>query len=206
MLETLPLHHLAHVVSLLAHGHIVAYPTGTSYGLGVNALDHAALTNLTALKLRPAGKPYSVLLPTNAPERFVDWTETEQHIFASLADRPLTLLVKAGELLRHLAQGELVGVRTPDHPFTRELATLLPFPITATSANADGQPPARAPEEVAPLAKNLRLYLVEGGRLPPHVPSTTAALEGGTWRITRKGDVSRAELARALAAPARRAH
>lgn len=194
MLETLPLHHLTRVVSLLARGQIVAYPTGTSYGLGVNALDTNALERLSALKQRLEEKTYTVLLPGKDPERFVAWTAEEQQVVRALFNRPLTLLVKAGEPLLHIAEDGLVGIRTLDHPFTRQLAELTTFPVTATSANVSGKPPARTPEDIAQMTGTLRVYCVEGGTLPEHLPSTIAVRRGTRWNLVRKGDVTAQEL------------
>jgi L-threonylcarbamoyladenylate synthase len=194
MLETLPLHHIARVVSLLSRGQIVAYPTGTSYGLGVNALDRTALNRLRDLKQRPEEKTYTVLLPERAPERFVAWTKEEQRVFAALRDRPMTLLVNAAEPLKHLAKDDRMGIRTPDHPFTRELVTLLPFPVTATSANVSGETPACTMADVEALAKEIRVYAVDGGSLVRCLASTVAALENGRWRIVRNGDVTKQDL------------
>lgn len=201
MLETLPLHHFARVVSLLARGEIVAYPTGTSYGLGVNALDAKALERLSDLKGRPSEKTYTVLLPNRDPGRFVTLTALEERVFRALAARPLTLLVRAKQSLRHLSRDGRVGIRTPDHAFARELTTLLPFPVTATSANRSGAPAACTPEDLEGLARNRRLYVVEGGRLPRCLPSTVAARSTRGWQILRAGEVTATELT-AAAEPA----
>lgn len=178
----------------MSHGHVVAYPTGTSYGLGVNALDETALKRLNALKQRSEEKVYTVLLPERDPERFVAWTDEERRVFSALQDRPLTLLVRAREPLQHLAQDGRVGIRTADHPFTRELVTLLPFPITATSANVSGETPACTVTDLEALAKEVRLYAVDGGSLVRCLPSAVAAWENGRWRMIRKGDVTEQEL------------
>lgn len=197
VLETIPLHHLAKVVSLLNRGQVVAYPTGTSYGFGVNALDPRALERLTELKQRPEEKQYTVFLPQQHPERFVAWTEEERRVLTVLRNRPLTLLVKATEALQHLSKDGRIGVRTPDHPFTQELAALLPFPMTATSANASGGAPACTVADLEALANEVRLSAVDGGSLAPCLPSTIAAREDGSWRMIRQGDVGEQELEQA---------
>lgn len=197
VLETLPLHHLTRTISLLAHGEIVAYPTGTSYGLGVNALDERAVRRLSDLKQRPEDKTYTVLLPQRNPERFVAWNEGEQRVFSALRDRPLTLLVQAKPPLAHLAKDGRVGIRTPDHPFTKLLVDLLPFPVTATSANLSGENTACSPGDIETSVKSVRLYAVEGGTLPRCASSTVASWNGSAWTIVRKGDVTKQELERA---------
>lgn len=191
MIETLPLHHIARVVSLLTQGKIVAFPTGTSYGLGVNALDTEALQRLNALKQRPADKAYTVLLPDREPERFVAWSDTEKRAFASLRDRPLTILVTPTQATEHLARDGRLGVRTPDHPFTHELVSLTTFPVTATSANFSGGEPACTLREIEEtLASRVSLTVVDGGSLARRLPSTVAAYDGARWQIVRKGEVT----------------
>lgn len=194
MVETLPLHHLTRVSSLLARGEIVAYPTGTSYALGANALDDRSLQRLDELKQRPEEKTYSILLPDREPERWVQWTKEERRVYDRLRSRPLTLLVAAKAPLTTIARDGRVGIRTPDHPFARELVELLSFPITATSANVSGETPACALGDLERLAKDVRLYAVDGGSLSHCLPSTIAALDGNTWVISRKGDVTAREL------------
>lgn len=194
MLETLPLHHFARVSSLLARGEIVAYPTGTAYALGTNALDAAALERLSSLKQRESKKAYSVLLPARDPDRFVQWTDEEQRAFERLRDRPLTLLVRPTEVSKHLAVEGRIGIRTPDHPFTRELVSVLSVPVTVTSANLSGQPPASTLTDLEPLAAKSRLFAVDAGSLSRLLPSTVARLDGDGWHLARKGDVTLAEL------------
>ncbi len=46
----------------IRRGEVVAYPTETFYGLGVNALDELALVRLRQLKGRDGDKPISVLV------------------------------------------------------------------------------------------------------------------------------------------------
>lgn len=199
MLETLPLHHLAHVISLLTRGNVVAYPTGTSYALGADALDQGALEKLDALKQRPKNKTYSILLPSSDPNRFVTMTPDEQRTLTALRNRPLTLLVKPRRALVHLALEGLVGVRTPDHPFTREFVAQLPFPVTATSANKSSEDAVCHLQDLEQFAAGgFRLYAVDGGNLVRCLPSTVAKLTGGRWEILRAGEVTREELEGAL--------
>ncbi|HRD19245.1 MAG TPA: Sua5/YciO/YrdC/YwlC family protein, partial [Candidatus Marinimicrobia bacterium] len=49
------------VLAILQSGGIIAYPTDTIYGLGVDAFQPQAVQKLLQLKGRTAGKPISVL-------------------------------------------------------------------------------------------------------------------------------------------------
>jgi L-threonylcarbamoyladenylate synthase len=194
VIDTLPVHHHTRVLSLLSKGEIIAFPTGTTYGFGVNALDAGALTKLNTLKGRDTEKTYSLLLPTQNRPAYVDLSPQEEAALKTFAEKPLTLLVKPRPPLVGLAKDGSVGVRTPDHPFTKQLVDLLTFPITATSANRSGQPPAYSVSELTTAFPNAAFMVVDGGELPKRKPSTVAKWENGKWSVIREGDVTAREL------------
>jgi len=184
------------VLSLLSRGDIIAFPTGTTYGLAVNALDVAALKRLTDLKGRGAEKAYMLLLPAKEVDTYVELTEQEKTALQAFADKPLTLLVKPRPMLEALAKDGRAGVRTPDHPFTKELVGMLKFPVTATSANRSGEPPASSVEELMKAFPDASFMAVDGGTLPKRKPSTVASWNNGKWEIVREGDVLLKDLSR----------
>ena len=194
MIDTLPVHHLSRVLSIFKNGEVVAFPTGTTYGFGVNALDKNALQKLSDLKGRSEDKAYSLLLPTKTIDQYVEVTEQEKKVLEKLKDVPLTILVKAKESLQHLAKDGKVGARTADHPFTKSLVELLEFPITATSANKSGEEPAYSVDDLMKSFKDATFMAVDGGLLPKHKPSTVAQFAGGKWEVLREGDVRRKQL------------
>jgi len=194
MLDTLPIHHHSRVIFLLKKSDIVAFPTGTSYGLGVNALDKVALEKLTNLKGRSGEKAYSILLPTKGFETYVDLSAEEKNALEKFKDKPLTLLVKPKPPLEHLAKDGRVGVRTADHPFTKGLADLLEFPITATSANHTGENPAYSVEELTKMFEKETFMAVDGGTLPTLKASTVAKFENGKWEVLREGEIKKKDL------------
>jgi L-threonylcarbamoyladenylate synthase len=194
MLDTLPIHHHSRVIFLLKKSDIVAFPTGTSYGLGVNALDKVALEKLTNIKGRSGEKAYSILLPTKNFESFVDLSSEEKKVLEKFNDKPLTLLVKPKEPLSHLAKDGRVGIRTADHPFTKGLADLLEFPITATSANHTGENAAYSIEELTKMFEKETFMAVDGGTLPVLKASTVAKFENGTWEVLRVGEIKKKDL------------
>lgn len=206
MVDTLPVHHLTRVLSLLRRGAIVGFPTGTTYGLGVNALDPHALERLRNLKGRNARKAFSILLPTKERETYVEISDRENAALDAFTDRPLTLLVKPRPPLTPLAKDGKVGIRTADHPFTKALADLLPFPITATSANVSGHPPATSLEEFEEAFPDadVELLVVDGGTLPKALPSTVAAWTGRDWNILREGDIRPSDLTHLPAPPTKK--
>ncbi len=199
MIDTLPAHHLSRVLSLLRRDLVVAFPTGTTYGFGVNALSSAALRRLTDLKGRSEEKTYSLLLPEKDSDTYVELADPERAVLRSFTGQPLTLLVRSHPALAHLAKEGRVGVRTTDHPFTRELSALLPFPITATSANPSGKPPAFSVEEIQKSFPGATFMVVDGGGIPKRKPSTVARWDDGTWTVLREGDIHLTALKQATA-------
>lgn len=194
MIDTLPVHHLSRVLSILNRGEVVAFPTGTTYGLAVNALNADALKRLTDLKGRAAEKVYALLLPAEGVDQFVELRPQESSALQTFANVPLTLLVKPKPPLAHLAKDGFVGVRTADHPFTKELAKEIKFPITATSANTSGNTPAYSVDELIKAFPQESFMAVDGGVLPQRPPSTIAKWTGSNWEIIREGGLKPFEI------------
>ena len=173
---------IAAAVRTLRRDRLVVYPTDTLLGLGALAVHRGAVHRLLAVKGRSSGQPVSVCL--SSPE------EVERFARVSLAARrflrrhlpgPYTvLLAPSPEGRRTFAPAiggfRALGFRVPDHPVARELARLA-GPITATSANRHGAPPARtvaAARRV--LGRAVALYLParpKGSGLPSTIVDLT---------------------------------
>ncbi|HVU50814.1 MAG TPA: L-threonylcarbamoyladenylate synthase, partial [Polyangia bacterium] len=146
-----PAEELAVAVVALRRGEIVAYPTETFYGLAVDASDELALARLRELKGR-AEKAFSVLVV--GPEMLAGLVEPPPEKARALMERywpgalTLALPARAGVPAALVADG-CVAVRESPHPLARALVRAFGGPITATSANLAGAPPATTPDEVA---------------------------------------------------------
>ncbi|MGH7934014.1 MAG: L-threonylcarbamoyladenylate synthase [Candidatus Binataceae bacterium] len=195
-------HSIAEAVEALRAGEPVVYPTETFYGVGADALSPAALERLFALKRREAGKPVA-LIAADIEMAFAlarEIPDAARRLAEAFWPGPLTLVMppRAG-LPEPLAGPDGgVGVRVSSHPVARELAARLGRPITATSANLSGDPPATTLDETrAAFGDRIRIYL-EGGRLGASAPSTVIAFDRGEWRVLRTGAISHAAIAAAL--------
>ena len=125
---------------------IVAYPTDTSFGLGVRADDASTLQALYELKQRPTSKYTSLMVR--------DWTMLAQ--FAEIPSqlsrdfftaKPRTVILKPTQALpRSVFWPESgVGFRVATLP---EVAAAIDYPVTATSANLSGQPNIYDPQQI----------------------------------------------------------
>jgi L-threonylcarbamoyladenylate synthase len=184
---------VAATAEVLKRGGIVAFPTETYYGLGAAYDNLTALEKLFALKRRPEGKP--VPLITGSVEALELVAEPPDRVTAIIIEKfwpgPLTLLLPAREGLPRLltAGTAFVAVRIPGPSFALDLARLLPYPITATSANISGRPPAGSAEEVIGYFGEGLDLLIDGDGTPGGAPSTIVAISAGRITPVRNGQI-----------------
>jgi L-threonylcarbamoyladenylate synthase len=186
-----PAEELAVAVVALRRGEIVAYPTETFYGLAVDAFDELALARLRELKGR-AEKAFSALVV--GPEMLERLCEPPSEKARELMTRywpgalTLALPARAGVPAAMVADG-FVAVRESPHPLARALVRAYGGPLTATSANLAGQPPATTAEEVR-AALGGRCVVLAGGTTAGGAPSTLARVRGNRIEVLRPGAVT----------------
>ncbi|HTR63781.1 MAG TPA: L-threonylcarbamoyladenylate synthase [Candidatus Binataceae bacterium] len=190
-------------IEALRSGELVVYPTETFYGIAADPFSKTALKRLFEIKGRAAEKTVA-LIAADTRSAFSIAREVPP-LARRLADNfwpgPLTLVVPARVDMppELVGPGGGVGVRVSPHPEAHALAAGFGCPITATSANLAGQPPAKTLAEARQaLGKKVKVYL-EGGTLGASAPSTVVEVVNGEWRIIREGAVSRRQIAAALA-------
>lgn len=175
----------------LRRGEVVAYPTETFYGLGVNALDELALARLRALKGRGADKAISILV--SDVDMLSRVCATVPPLARKLIDKywpgPLTLVLPAREdLPQPLLEAGCVAVRVSSHPTARALVAAFGSPVTTTSANHAGDPPASTPEAVEEAFQG-RCRVIHAGTTPGGAASTIVRIRGATMEVLRQGAI-----------------
>jgi L-threonylcarbamoyladenylate synthase len=189
----------------LRAGKLLAYPTETVYGLG-SAPTVPALAALSRLKGRPEGKPFLLLI--SGRRMAEEWGLVFSPSASALSDAfwpgPLTLVLKGGEgrlpeALRGREGG--IAVRHTSHAGIARLVATLGEPLTSTSANRPGGPPApgaeRLVEVFGPEERNGELLVLDGGVLGNVPPSTLVDCTDIMPRLVREGAIPRGELRRA---------
>ncbi len=184
-------------IAHLHAGGALAYPTETVYGFG-GAVDHESVETLVRLKRRPPYKPFLLLIAGSDMLARLDLHLT--HAAARLAARhwpgPLTLVLPGGERrvsprLRGPEGG--IAVRWTPHQGLTRLIRAYGEPITSTSANRPGVPPAMSAAEIVaqwPDAINRNiLRVLDAGRIPPSHPSTVVDCTGRHARVIRPGAI-----------------
>lgn len=166
--------------STIRGGGIVAYPTETVYGVGALALKEKTVQKVIALKKMPS-KPISIAVSSLEMINTVAYVYDDE-LLRKLLPGPFTVLLpKRAIVPQILTAGSIyVGVRLPAHEMARQLINEVGEPITSTSANLSGNPPATHAEDVA-----LDVDCVLEGGTAPFGPSTVVDLTDHT--VIRKG-------------------
>ncbi|MDL1965450.1 MAG: threonylcarbamoyl-AMP synthase [Candidatus Desulfofervidus auxilii] len=189
----LKLTNIEKAVQIIQKGGVVAYPTETFYGLGVNALNPRAVERLFKIKKRPSSKPISIIIPN------INWLKylikevppIAQTLIEKHWPGPLTIIFAAKDILPKELTAETgkIGIRISSHPMAQKLAQLSETPVTATSANLSGMPPPNSPQEIHPQIKKQIDAILDGGFTKGGLPSTVIDVTVNPPIILRKGAI-----------------
>jgi len=161
------------------------------YGLGVHALDRAAVQRLFTAKGRPANDP--VIVHVDTIDRIGPLVDAMPDEALSLAARfwpgPLTLVMnRSAQVPDEVTAGlDTVAIRVPAHPVAASLLVAAGLPIAAPSANLFSRPsPTQAAHVLEDLHGRIDLIL-DGGPTLVGIESTVLDLSRGRPTILRPG-------------------
>lgn len=184
---------VAAAVTALQAGQIVAYPTDTLYGLGVDPRLEAGVRDLFDVKGRDRGQAMPLIAAdaSQAELLALEWTPLAARIARRGWPGPLTLVVRASpDLPPELLGGrDTVAVRVPAASLARSLAWGIGHPITSTSANRSGRPAARTADAVIRELGGAIAVVIDGGPSSIVVPSTIVDVTGDAPVLVRAGAV-----------------
>ncbi|WP_339133637.1 MAG: L-threonylcarbamoyladenylate synthase [Candidatus Electrothrix sp. GW3-4] len=167
---------LSEAARLLRQGGLIAFPTETYYGLGVDPFNAEALQRLFAVKQRQPDK--AVLLLVAGQEQVSQLAAEIPAVLQKLMNHfwpgPLTLVFPGQASLPFLLTGGTgtVGIRQSPHPLAACLLSAFDCPITATSANRSGAPPATTAAEIQKSFGSAIDLILDGGTTPGGAGST----------------------------------
>jgi L-threonylcarbamoyladenylate synthase len=187
-----------HAVGVLRAGGLVAFPTETVYGLGVDASSADAVQRLYAVKGRPPDHPVIVHLGDAAllDEWGVGITDSARTLARTFWPGPLTVVVRRAAHVPDAVTGGLdtVGLRVPDQPLALALLQAFGGGVAAPSANRFGRvSPTTAADVWADLGDDVDVVL-DGGPCRVGVESTIVDCSRAEPAILRLGGVSRARV------------
>ena len=174
-------------------GGIIAFPTETFYGLGVDPFNPAAVERLFTVKGRELDKPIPIVIDEfDRVEGFIGTVSEESRtLIRKFWPGPLTLLFAASSRLSITLTGGTgkVGIRIPSHPVTLRLLRAAGQPITATSANRSGEPGATTAAEVQEMLGEHLDLIIDGGETPGGTGSTIVDTSFHPPRLIREGKI-----------------
>ena len=185
----------------LKHGHLVAFPTETVYGLGADASNEEAVARIYEVKGRPADHPLIVHIASM--DAMAHWASDIPEYAITLArdfwPGPMTLVLKRSDLAKDFITGgqDTVGLRVPAHPIAlaliKEFIALGGYGIAAPSANRFG---AVSPTTAQAVEEELAAFLheddliLDGGACLVGVESTIIDCTGPTPMVLRLGAIT----------------
>lgn len=181
-------------------GHLIAFPTDTVYGLAADVHNAAAIEKLFIAKGRDFNKSIAVLISD------LDQLSLLTPSFSKMAHRlanyfwpgALTLIVeKITSLPLNLSSTPTLGIRMPDHEFTRKLLRKT-GPLATTSANISGRRNTLAATDVLDQLNGKIDLLIDGGKCSGGVPSTVVDCTKEDPTILRHGEISIGDIEKAL--------
>jgi L-threonylcarbamoyladenylate synthase len=189
-------HSIQIALDVIRKGGLVAFPTDTVYGLGVNVFNREAIGKLFIAKGRDFNKAIAVLVGNSEQLHTVAMgiPESAMQLAARFWPGALTIVVERSKNLPdNLSLLPTVGVRMPNHPFALELLQSAGA-LATTSANlSGGENTVTAQEVYDQLAGKVDL-IIDGGTCPGGVSSTVVDCTSPTLRVLRTGAISKDEL------------
>jgi len=197
---------LERTIAHLRSGGLIAYPTETVYGVGSRPRA-AEVQALQQLKGRRPDKPFLLLVSHRdmAEAQGLAFTPAASALARAFWPGPLSLVLPGGsgqlpDLLRGPEGG--IAVRWTSHRGMAQLVQVLGEPITSTSANLPGQPPAPGAAAIirdfADAVAAGTLLVLDGGVLGNSPPSTVVDCTQPEPRLVREGALTLEELRRAV--------
>ena len=185
----------------LIDGHLVAFPTETVYGLGADATNARAISQIYDVKGRPTNHP--LIVHISSINQLDKWAVDIPDYAIGLANQfwpgPMTLILKRSELAKDFVTGgqSNVGLRVPSNDITQEI--LIEFEklggegIAAPSANRFGSispTNALAVEEELGDRLNQSDLIIDNGQSLIGVESTIISCLEDSPIILRPGAVT----------------
>lgn len=195
------------VVDVLRDDGLVCYPGHRQYSIAAPLMSSEAVMALVQSKHRSGKAPSLVLIPEESA--LDDVVEEVPEIARSLTRAfwpgPLTLVLKPSPDLPPKVRKILmpkkparIGVRVPGPGYQLEIVRRFGAPLLISSANLANKVGATSASNVRKNFNHTVSLMIDAGDVPERQPSTIVDLLGDEPKVTRVGQISEADVLRAL--------
>ena len=179
--------------SLINNGEIIAYPTDTLYGFGVDATNSKAINKLNLLKGRI--QPLSIIVSNikDINQYAIISNEIKKYLTKYLPGPYTLLLPKNNSNLSDLSDlitydSKLVGIRIPKHNFPIELVKKINKPIVTSSINQKDRKPLNLTDKIEENYPEISIFEDQKQELINSIGSTIIKLNNNEIELIRQGD------------------
>ncbi|MEW6102358.1 MAG: L-threonylcarbamoyladenylate synthase [bacterium] len=159
-------------VSCLKNGGIIAFPTDTVYGIGVDGRNKGAYYKIYKIKKREEDKPIPFLIGDISYLEMMTGNVSKEAF--KMAERfwpgPLTIILYSSP--EFLWVSPKIALRVPNHSIPLLLLKSLKGPIAATSANISKEKEAIKVDEVCSCLSSCIDVIIDGGNANLGIAST----------------------------------
>lgn len=184
------------IVNYLKEGKVIAFPTDTVYGLGVDFENERAVKRIFHIKNRSLDKPLMLLISKidEVSDLAKDVSPSAYKLMNKFWPGPLTIILEAKrEIFGITSKDQKIALRIPDNKIA--LTLIREFkPLTAPSANLSGEESLATPEEVMRALEDKVDLIVDGGQCKYKKPSTIIDFSHFTPLLLREGSISFADI------------
>lgn len=178
---------------LKENGNFILIPTETVYGLACLSTDELAKKRIYESKKRPENKPFQLLV--SSLDMLRQNTDAEintltEKIVQEFCPGAITVVIptKNSDIIK-------IGFRIPDYDFILKLINALGEPISATSANITGEPPALNIDNALKTLNLMPSLIIDGGQIDKYSKaSTVVEVIGNSLKIIREGGITPDEI------------
>jgi len=182
---------LSRAAEIIAGGGLVVYPTDTTYALGCQPGDKAALDRIRQIRRLDENHHFTLTVrDLSEIATYARVSDPNFRILKQLTPGPFTFLLPATrEVPKRLvhAKKKTIGIRVPDHPVALGLLETLGTPmITTTMRLPDDLVPLGDPEEIRERLEHLVDLVIDSGGCGSE-PTTVIDLTGDQPEVIRQG-------------------
>jgi L-threonylcarbamoyladenylate synthase len=182
---------MSEFIRALGDGAVVIYPSETIYALGGALSSVKATEKIFSLKARDESRAiFSIVYDLRQAESFCDFKyDLEYRLFGEYGHRGLTILLQSRPFVSSRARGgaDTLGVRLASTELCRVITERIAEPLTSSSATLTNEliSDIKRGDVLPDKIENIPQYLldecefvIDGGELPAHAPSTVIRVVG----------------------------